>query len=265
MNSARRDQLLGTFLQVKSDTLIERALSEQQRGFATAEPFDEELRGSRVIGIGSTCRVYGLSWDLLQNVGELRELAGNRQIDLWIDPEFPTAPLLDAGFTFDGSAAVLHLREDRSIPDSQEIAGLQLLRPQEDAEWQAFSEALIAGFEMGYVGTEHDLWVNKFKAQFLIPDCVALLATINEEVAGMATLYRREVELLGIAATLPAFRRRGLHRQLIQARVQLARGSGLGREITVDARVGSQSAANLQRAGFDIVGTYHAWDGPSRL
>ncbi len=66
------------------------------------------------------------------------------------------------------------------------------------------------------------------------------------------------VALLSGAATVPAFRRRGVQRSLLAARLAWAREQG--HELcTMGAAPGGESQRNAQRAGFRIVGTRIQW------
>jgi GNAT superfamily N-acetyltransferase len=58
--------------------------------------------------------------------------------------------------------------------------------------------------------------------------------------------------MLGGAATLPAFRRRGVQRALIEARLAVAARAGCELAI-VTADPGSSSARNVERTGFQLI------------
>ena len=60
------------------------------------------------------------------------------------------------------------------------------------------------------------------------------------------------------ASVLPAFQRRGVHRRLIDTRIDHARGSGCTL-ITGQAEWGSVSQCNQQRAGLDICHAKTVW------
>lgn len=86
-----------------------------------------------------------------------------------------------------------------------------------------------------------------------VPGVVRLLARLDGEVAGGASLYLREgIALLCGAATLPASRRRGVQSALLHARLDHARRSGCNLAV-VTTQPGSKSQANVQRLGFDLI------------
>jgi GNAT superfamily N-acetyltransferase len=55
-------------------------------------------------------------------------------------------------------------------------------------------------------------------------------------------------------STLPAFRRRGVQRACLAARLDLARAAGCDLAVT-SATPGGESARNIERAGFQCVYT----------
>jgi GNAT superfamily N-acetyltransferase len=61
-----------------------------------------------------------------------------------------------------------------------------------------------------------------------------------------------DVALLAGAATLPAFRRRGVQRALLRARLADAARAGCARAIVV-TQPGTTSQANAQRQGFHLL------------
>ena len=83
----------------------------------------------------------------------------------------------------------------------------------------------------------------------------AYLAYVDGEPAGGgAVLIHRGVALLAGAATLPAYRRRGVHAALHQARLALARRSGCDLAAQ-GAEPGSTSQRNAERRGLRVAYT----------
>jgi GNAT superfamily N-acetyltransferase len=81
------------------------------------------------------------------------------------------------------------------------------------------------------------------------------LARIDGEPAGGGELFIHEgVAELGSASTRPAFRRRGVHRALVAARLDAARTAGCDLAMAL-ASPGSDSQHNLERAGFRLAYT----------
>jgi GNAT superfamily N-acetyltransferase len=92
---------------------------------------------------------------------------------------------------------------------------------------------------------------------FHAPESAALLAWVGAEPAGCGGAYfapQVSALELGGASTLPRFRRRGVQRALIEAR--LALGPALGCDLAVVlTEPGSNSQRNLLRAGFNLAYT----------
>ena len=83
----------------------------------------------------------------------------------------------------------------------------------------------------------------------------ALVATLDGRLAGAAaTFIRRRVAWLGGGAVLPWARGRGIHRALIDERIQRAADGGC-RRVTATADIGSVSARNLEALGLRRIWT----------
>ena len=79
------------------------------------------------------------------------------------------------------------------------------------------------------------------------------LARIDGDVAGGASMkVEAGIALLAGAATLPAFRRRGVQRALLQARLADAARAGCELAVVV-TQPGSTSQANVQRQEFELL------------
>ena len=86
-----------------------------------------------------------------------------------------------------------------------------------------------------------------------LPGVTALLALIDGEPVGAASVMTlSSTALLGGAATLPAFRRRGVQRALIAARLAVAAHAGCDLAV-ITADPGSSSGRNAERSGFQLV------------
>lgn len=90
-------------------------------------------------------------------------------------------------------------------------------------------------------------------------DTTLFFATVNGSLAGSAALACMTVDDEGtkignlyIDSTLPAFRGKGVHQALLQARLQAAKGAGC-KYVIATARVGSGSARNIEKAGLQRV------------
>jgi GNAT superfamily N-acetyltransferase len=86
-----------------------------------------------------------------------------------------------------------------------------------------------------------------------VPGVSRLLASLDGSTAGGATLYLHDkVAMLCGAATLPAWRRRGVQSALLHARLVSARAAGCDIAV-VTTQPGSKSQENVQRAGFELI------------
>jgi GNAT superfamily N-acetyltransferase len=94
------------------------------------------------------------------------------------------------------------------------------------------------------------------RAVFSMPGALCYLAATEggEPAAGAAMAVREGLAILFADSTVEAFRRRGLHRELIAARLNeaLARGCDLAAASTAP---GSGSQRNYERMGFSVVYT----------
>ena len=81
------------------------------------------------------------------------------------------------------------------------------------------------------------------------------LAWVSGEPAGGGELFVHEgVAELGSASTRPAFRRQGVHRALVHARLDAARSAGCDLAMALTSP-GSESQRSLERAGFCVAYT----------
>ena len=97
-----------------------------------------------------------------------------------------------------------------------------------------------------------------------VPAWRLILARVDGRPAAAAVLsIHDDTGYLAAAATLPAFRNRGLQTSLIAARIAAARERGC-RRITGQAAAGSVSQCNQQRAGLCIVHTKVIWSNAKR-
>lgn len=135
-----------------------------------------------------------------------------------------------------------------------EVAGggieVRLARP-EDAD--LYRQTVGPNFA-GPEGLTDDLG-DLIAAMFQIEQTTAFLAYVDGEPAGGgAVLMHEGVALLAGAATLPAFRGRGVHAALHHARLALARRNGCDLAAQ-GAQPGSTSQRNAERRGFRVAYT----------
>lgn len=92
-----------------------------------------------------------------------------------------------------------------------------------------------------------------------IPGWEFYLALRHNVPVGIGVLYvEEELATLAAAATLPAFRRMGVQRALIQKRVEKAVEKG-AKYITSEATFGSASHRNMEREGLKMTYTKAIW------
>jgi GNAT superfamily N-acetyltransferase len=116
----------------------------------------------------------------------------------------------------------------------------------------AWSTTLLDGF-----GYTHDAdrdrvetWNRMVRS---LPGVTALIAVIDGCPVGAASvMVLGSTAMLGGAATLPAFRRRGVQRALIEARLAVAARAGCELAI-ITADPGSSSGRNIERTGFQLI------------
>ncbi|QTM99747.1 GNAT family N-acetyltransferase [Sediminibacillus dalangtanensis] len=85
------------------------------------------------------------------------------------------------------------------------------------------------------------------------------LATVDGEPVGIAVLYIEEaIAVLAAAATLPEFRRKGVHKAMIKKRAIAAKSRNC-RLLVGQAGFGSASMRNMERAGMKIAFTKAIW------
>ncbi|WP_054707638.1 GNAT family N-acetyltransferase [Bacillus sp. JCM 19041] len=126
-----------------------------------------------------------------------------------------------------------------------------------ETEFDLYAEIYVNSFRMptflkegvsrnNYVLCDDEQW------QFFI-------AEWNGEPAGVAAVYTdKSIAVLASAATLPRFRGKGIHRELIQARLEHVSLKGC-RLISGQAAFGSTSQKNMERAGMKIAYTKSIW------
>lgn len=123
-------------------------------------------------------------------------------------------------------------------------------------------EAAAAVAAVSRAGFGPDLDLAWWKAGLGRPGWVQVLARLDGEPVGTGALFvDSETAWLGGTATVPAARRRGVHRAMIDLRVSLAAQAGAVRVGVLAAESGG-SARNLQRLGFDAAHAVRQWRRP---
>jgi GNAT superfamily N-acetyltransferase len=116
----------------------------------------------------------------------------------------------------------------------------------------AWSTTLLDGF--GYTHDTDRARVETWNRMlYSLPGVTALVAVLAGIPVGAASvMVLGPTAMLGGAATLPAFRRRGVQRALIEARLAVAARDGCDLAI-VTADPGSSSGRNVERTGFQLI------------
>ena len=146
------------------------------------------------------------------------------------------------------------------------VAGIDvaLASAGELGDWVATIAAGFAAPDASGAGGDH--WLPPaealpavFDAIWRAPGFARYLARIGGEIAGGASMrVDGEIAVLAGAATLPAFRRRGVQRALLGARLRAASDAG-ARLAVVTTQPGTISQANVQRQGFALLYARAVW------
>lgn len=146
--------------------------------------------------------------------------------------------------------------ETSSLEDTPIHADIDIRRMQR-SDFHLFGELYTKGFGLpgflsqGIAENNEVLYNNK--------NWFFYLALVNNESAGIGVVYIEErTASLAAAAVLPAFRNRGVHGALIQARIYQAITNN-SELVTGQARFGSVSQNNMEKAGLKIGYTKAIW------
>lgn len=209
---------------------------------------------NKAIGFGFRGPVGGRDVEVIagvfRSVGEPARL----ELSTLVDPSILTA-FTSRGFALQSFEHVLGLPLQRIEGGTGEIV-VERVAPAESRDW---GEVAVEGFlHPDGTGTGEE----EFPRQALetvmhdfarAPAMRGYVARIDGVAAGAASCHFSDglAQLCG-AATLPAFRRRGVQRALLAARLADARAAGCDLAVVTTAP-GSQSQANVQRQGFTLL------------
>jgi ribosomal protein S18 acetylase RimI-like enzyme len=125
------------------------------------------------------------------------------------------------------------------------------------SELALFARLRVDGFEIS--GEFRELALRDMDHWFDVPNWKLYFAFVGGEPAGMAVLTLTDgVGYLANAASLPAFRRRGIHRALLRRRINDAAAAGCDL-IAGLAAYASTSQHNMEREGLRIAYTAAEW------
>ncbi len=209
---------------------------------------------TQAFGLGLAGPVEVADFEKLEEFFQVRGAAVNVE----------TCPLADLsltdGFCSRGYRPVeysnVHAREmdlPLGLPDPSPEVRVRPIRKGEEVLW---AEAAARGFGEG----EADEALTAVIRDFASPDNVLChLALVDGQPAGAASMRVQErIAVVNGAATLPQFRRRGVHTALLRVRLEKARQAGCQLAM-VATRVGSGAQRNVERAGFRVLYTRTKW------
>jgi GNAT superfamily N-acetyltransferase len=168
-----------------------------------------------------------------------------------VDPSLP-AELQKRGYVLSEFFSLLVFPLADFSPAAEPPAGIEI-RPSRSDEADLWLNLSAAGFSDGQAPTEADLDI--LGPNFCAPGALTYLALVDGVPAGTGGAYLHQAGAeMGGASTLPQFRRRGIQRALLEARMQAARQHGCQWAI-VATDPGSASQRNVQRAGYELAYT----------
>jgi len=240
--------------------LLESAEAANARNFTGADtPLLEVAGGCAVFaGVGSPLS-HGVGMGLRGPVHEaeieaIEEFFHSRAAAVSLD----LCPLADPGLFQSLGRRAYHITEFNNVLVKRlagtEIVLTQHVRRAASDERELWSHTLGEGFfEQPHLTNEE---MDIGRAVFSSPSslCYLIVAESGEPAGGGAIAFHETLATLFADATLPRFRRRGFHRELIDARLNeaIARGCTLATATTLP---GSTSQRNYERAGFQVVYT----------
>jgi GNAT superfamily N-acetyltransferase len=210
---------------------------------------------NKVIGIGFDGPLHGAELELVERAWRDRDEPVRIELSTLADPT--VAPWLnDRGYRLRGFENELGCRLDAIDPPGPG-AGLTI-ETLASADHDAWLNVTIDGFAQADEGTipesyPRDLLVDAFSDIAATNGFVRYLARMNGEPAGAASLrIDRHIAQLCGAATLAAFRRRGIQSTLLRRRLADARAAGCTVAV-VTTQPGTRSQENSQRSGFALL------------
>ena len=240
------------------------------RGMAAIDP---DADASRLRCAGGWANFTGLFGSRVQGAG-LDGPAAAVDIDdaerffdeVGLSSEFEVCPLADASLWRELAERGYRLVGFRNVyAVDPHVPGLAPAAPVDDSTvvschlvdgsgFAAWSDIVLDGF--GYRDDRMRNRVGRWNRMvFDQPEAVLFVATLGGERVGAANaLLHGPTASLGGTTTLPAFRRRGVQRALLGARLAHAQAAGCDLAV-VTADPGGGSARNVERAGFRLVYT----------
>ena len=121
-----------------------------------------------------------------------------------------------------------------------------------DATNQGFASPDDQGIQSQEVLLDHAV-ANAIADIVQSPGMLRYAAYVDRHIAGTGALYcHNDIAILCGAATLPAYRRRGIQSALLRRRIAAAADRG-AKMVVVTTQPGSKSQQNVQRLGFELL------------
>jgi GNAT superfamily N-acetyltransferase len=213
---------------------------------------------NKVIGLGFGDQPDERAWEEIERAHRERGVRVQVELATLADPRVATS-LTARGYRLVGFENVLARRlDDRVEAAPGDGVPVSVVGA---AELPAWTEAVITGFlcpDRPDGPPAHEVFDREAleRTYVRVGDLAGIvrhLARLDGVAAGGASLYVREgIALFCGAATLPAYRRRGVQGALLRARIGHARNAGCDLAV-VTTEPGSKSQQNVQRAGFELV------------
>ncbi|UOE53888.1 GNAT family N-acetyltransferase [Bacillus sp. CMF12] len=266
MNLVMKSDLAERLDQAETDVLHSRLTAIKNR--------DGNPMGVEIKRIGQTTAFFarnipGPSFNLVKGFNEADAEVLDQIVDFYLGKGIPTRLEITPSNGSSDLLKMLHQKgfyqcdfhttlfaEPSDLMDLPIHAGIDIRRMQRK-DFGLFGEVYTKGFGMpgflsqGIAENNEVLYGNE--------NWVFYLAFVNNEPAGIGVIFMEEgVANLAAAAVLPSFRNRGVHSALIQARIYQAITNN-SELVTGQARFGSASQNNMEKAGLKIGYTKAIW------
>lgn len=212
---------------------------------------------NKAIGIGFDGPVRTDDVDAILDLCRAGGAPARAELSTLIDPAV-FAAFADRGFRLQSFEHVLGHRIDPASTAAS-ATGIEVVRTCDRASEAVWGEVAVAGFLVpdGTGAAEEELpraALEQVMADFTrAPGLERYVAKIDGRPVGAASCrFDRGIAQLCGATTLAPFRRRGVQRALLAARLADAARRGCDLAVVTTAP-GSQSQANVQRQGFDLL------------
>jgi GNAT superfamily N-acetyltransferase len=206
---------------------------------------------NKVTGLGLRGPVSATDWEQVEELYQQR--GSSTRVDLCPLADHSLLELLHRhGYHLEGFLNVLACALPDEVPSLPWPSGVEVARPG-PAEAELWIRTTAQGFEETEVPSQKSLDI--LAPNFYAANAVPFLALVGGQPAGGGSLLLHEgVAEFGGDSTRLAFRRRGVHMALLQARLAAARELGCDLALLL-TEPGSESQRNAERVGFRIMYT----------